>query len=293
MAAARTTTSIEAKRTEEKIMATNELTSRGSSLWLNEWWRPFLWITLTPIVTVPVSAIVFGALIRQPEEVGFPPNNPQSQIDLFQGGSCDSFLSSPCYEYAEAVPTLLAFALPGLLNLAPIAWVLSKNIRVKVAALVALLLGALRLAIPVLVLMLGYETVANSEGTSYFRWDTLDFIFPSEPTFPIWVLGALAWVGCLVAWAMFGGVISVLGRAAGRGVACRIGWTVLGVIAGVCLFLGGGCLLLVVTWLSIGGEVSDVLADSVLVSVAIASVGAAALWFLYRRGHQEAARHVP
>ena len=173
------------------------------SSWLDDWWRPFIWIILTPIVTVPVSAIIFSALIRQPEEAGFPPNNPQSQIDLFQGGSCDSFLSSPCYEYAETGPALLAFAWPGLLNLAPVVWVLSKNTKAKAAGLVALLLGALRFAIPLLVLMFGYKTVTNPEGTSYFRWDTLDFILPSEPTFAIWLLGALAWFGSLLVWAAF------------------------------------------------------------------------------------------
>jgi len=173
------------------------------SSWLDDWWRPFLWIILTPIVTVPVSAVIFSALIRQPQEAGFPPNNPQSLIDLFQGGSCDSFLSTPCYEYAEVGPTLLAFFLPGLLNLAPIAWVFSASMRVKAAALTALTLGGIRLAIPILVLTLGYERVTNAADTSYFRWDTLDFIAPSGPTFEIWLLGAVAWLVTVVVWLMF------------------------------------------------------------------------------------------
>jgi hypothetical protein len=255
-------------------MARNELTSRASSSWLNEWWHPFLWITLTPAVTVPVSAFVFGTLIRQPEEVGFPPNNPQSQIDIFQGGSCDSFLSSPCHEYAEAVPALLAFAVPGLLNLAPIAWVLSKSIRVKVAALVALLLGALRSAIPVLVLMFGYETVANSEGTSYFRWDTLDFIVPSEPTFSIWVLGALAWFGSLLVWAVF----RVLTRGPEKADIASVLLSIAGVL---CLGLGLR-VLTTLEYLYIG------------LPFVIVGAGALRLAFLgFKSGCPEEARHVP
>ena len=184
-------------------MATGNLTSSSRFSWLNDWSMPFRWIILAPIVTVPLSAIAFAALIRQPEEIGLPPNRPESQIGLFQGGSCDSFLSTPCYDYAEVVPALLAFALPGLLNLAPLAWTLSGSLRARIAGLTAGLLGALRLAIPALVLMFGYERVTSPEGTSYFRWDTLDFIVPSEPTFPIWFFGALAWLGTLLVWASF------------------------------------------------------------------------------------------
>ncbi len=255
-------------------MATNEPTSMRSSSWLNRWWLPFLWITLMPIVSVPISAIVFGALIRQPEEASFPPNNPQSQIDLFQGGSCDSFLSTPCYEYAEAVPALLAFALPGFLNLVPIAWVLSRNLEVRGAALAAFLLGSLRFAIPVLVLTFGYETVANSEGTQYFRWDTLDFIVPSEPIFSIWVLGALAWFGSLLVWAVF----RVLTR---RPAKAGIASVFLGIAGVLCLGLG----LRALTTLG-----------HLYIGLPFVIVGAGALRFAFlgfKSACREEARHVP
>jgi len=175
-----------------------ESTAEGSWPW-DDWLLAFVWILITPIVTVPVTAAVFDGLIRQPEEIGLPPNDSGFGAGLFEGGGCNSLLGPTCYEYAEFSPTLLAFILPGLVNLLPVLWMLSSRPRARLAGVVAGLLGGIRSAIPILVLTLGYERVTNVAGTSYFRWDTLDFIVPSEPTFGIWMLGAFAWLGCLIA----------------------------------------------------------------------------------------------
>ncbi len=50
-------------------METTELTSRASPSWLNKWSMPFLWIILTPIVTVPLSAALFLLLAGYQEAI--------------------------------------------------------------------------------------------------------------------------------------------------------------------------------------------------------------------------------
>ncbi len=127
-------------------MATNELTSVGSPSWLNKWWMPFLWIILTPIVTVPVSAVLFDTLAgyQTPAEIGLP--------DPAGTDGCDGWFC-PTYQYSEVAPTIVAFVLPGLLNLVSFLWVSSTRPRVRAAGIVAGLLGIVRFSIPVIVLI--------------------------------------------------------------------------------------------------------------------------------------------
>jgi hypothetical protein len=180
---------------KEDIMATQELTSRGWSSWLDQWWHPFLWITLTPIVTVPLSYILFELLagVHEPQEVRLP--------------DCEGcwFVT---YEYSEVVPTAIAFTLPRLLNLAPLVWILSPDHRARSAGVVAGMLGALRLSIPLVVLMLSFDRVTNPDGMSYFHfkqgWAPSPYLV--SPYLEVWFFGFLAWLGSLVVWALFGRV---------------------------------------------------------------------------------------
>jgi len=188
-------------------MATTELTSRASSSWLNKWWMPFLWIILTPIVTVPLSDILFDVLAgyHGPADVGLPPNPPRCPSlgeALFGGLDPDC---GPQLRYSEVGPTIIAFVLPGLLNLAPFLWVSSKRPRVRAAGIVAGLLGAVRLALPPTVLMLAVDRV-SSDGGSYFEYVLGEFSFSFSPFIFVWPLGFLAWAGSLLVWAVFWGV---------------------------------------------------------------------------------------
>ncbi len=178
-------------------MATNELTSVDSPSWLNKWWRPFLWIILTPIVTVPLSTILFSVLAgyHEPQEVGLPSKAVPGWL-----------FGEPTYpyEYFELVPTVVAFTLPGLLNLVPLLWALSTKSKVRIAGIVAGLLGLLRLSIPPIVLMLGFDRVTNAAGTSYFEYDASWTLGYPTPHSEIWFFGVLAWLGTLLVWAVFG-----------------------------------------------------------------------------------------
>ncbi|MEE9208706.1 MAG: hypothetical protein V3U67_10135 [Gemmatimonadota bacterium] len=173
-------------------MVTTELTSRASSSWLNHWSMPFWWIILAPIVTVPLSAILFSTLAgyHSPAEVGLPDRSGAWFIEA--------------NAYSEVVPTLIAFTLPGLLNLAPFIWTLSAKPRVRMAGALAGLLGLVRLGIPLAVLMLGFDRLTNASGTSYFDFVTEGFVlFRGEPHDVIWFFGALVWLGTLLMWASF------------------------------------------------------------------------------------------
>ncbi len=171
-------------------MATTELTSRASLSWLNEWWEPFLWITVIPVITVPISAILFSALAGYHEgpDVGLPADRAPGWFGTLQ--------------YSEAVPTAIVFTLPGLLNLVPLMWIFSNQSRARIAGLTAGLLGALRLAIPALVLTFGYERVTNPDGVPYFKFVTGFGL--SDPYVGVWFFGALAWLVTLLVWAVFG-----------------------------------------------------------------------------------------
>ncbi len=177
-------------------MATNELTSVDSPSWLNKWSMPFWWITLTPIVTVLLSTILFSALAgyQTPAEVGLPDPAAGCDRDSWFGGFC------PTYEYSEVAPTIFAFVLPGLLNLLPFLWVSSTRPRVLAAGIVAGLLGVLRFSIPVVVLMLSFDRVTAPGGTTYFEFaGWINF----SPHGDIWFFGFLAWLGSLLVWASF------------------------------------------------------------------------------------------
>ncbi len=180
-------------------MATSELASVDSPSWLNDWWWPFAWITLTPIVTVPLSAILFSTLAgyHSPGEAGLP---DRSEHGWF--GST--------HEYAEVLPTLIAFVLPGLLNLVSFLWVSSTRPRVRAAGIVAGLLGIVRVSIPVIVLMLSFDRYANASGTSYFDFVTEGFmVFAPAPHLELWFFGALAWLGTLLVWALFAVILCI------------------------------------------------------------------------------------
>ncbi len=182
-------------------MATNELTSVDSPSWLNKWSMPFWWIILTPIVTVPLSAILFSVLAgyHEPQEVSLPPNPPPCPfLNGFFGDPVPD--CGPRFRYSEVGPTIIAFVLPGLLNLVPFLWVSSTRPSVLVAGTVAGLLGLLRLALPPTVLMLALDRV-SSDGGSYFEY-TLGW-FDESPFFLVWFYAALAWLGSLLVWASF------------------------------------------------------------------------------------------
>ncbi len=93
------------------------------------WYKPFLWILLIPIVTVPLTGF-----LAEPVE--------------FHSGLC-SVTPSFFGAYATCSPGVLLLLLsPGLLNLVPLWWLRSTQPKLRAAGLWATVLGALRLIVP-------------------------------------------------------------------------------------------------------------------------------------------------
>ena len=171
---------------------------------LNKWWIPFVWIMLTPIVTLPLSVLLSPSAHYGPE-LGLPDEPPDTIAGFCPEGddpfgSCIPNFLAPYYEYYEVTPIVMAFALPGLLNLAPFAWATSGKRRVRAAGIVAGLLGLLRLSIPVAVLM-SLNRLTSDDGGSYLQFEATLF---SALHFGVWTLGFMAWVGSSLVFVAFG-----------------------------------------------------------------------------------------
>jgi hypothetical protein len=166
---------------------------------------PFWWIILTPIVTVPVSAVLFDTLAgyQTPAEVGLPDPAAGCDRDSWFGGFCST------YRYSEVAPTIFAFVLPGLLNLVSFLWVCSTRPRVLAAGIVAGLLGIVRFSIPVIVLMLSFDRVTAPDGTTYFDFGGGWINF--SPVDEVWSAGTVAWLATLIVRALFGSVWALFG----------------------------------------------------------------------------------
>ena len=173
------------------------------SRWLADWWRPLFWIMLTPLITVPVSAIAIAALSREAEEVGLSKKAVPSWDMLWD---VPPGWTPQYYHYAEVVPTFLAFTLPGLINLAPFLWVFSTEPRAKVAGLLAGFLGVWRVAAPAMVLASGtYDKVTSNSGTFFELRD-------GQPHEEVWLAGSLVWLVSVMAFAAYARALSVLSR---------------------------------------------------------------------------------
>ena len=162
--------------------------------WLDDWTLPFKWIVLTPLVTLPVSAALFeGFVIRSPAEAGLPVREP----------GCEWWCSD--YRYGEVTPTVLAFAVPGLINLLPVVvWGHSTKPRVRQAATIAGLLGLLRLSAPLILMGFVFDTHSSIDLKTYFALPAGAFGGPPAPYAELWSLGFVAWLVSLVAWWIFG-----------------------------------------------------------------------------------------
>ena len=169
---------------------------RSRLSWLDRWWLPFLWIMLTPLITVPVSRALVEAGLREGTEVGLPTEN----------------MFGTQFKYGSVLATLVWFTLPGTLNLAPWAWAFSSTARVSAAGCVAGLLGLFRLALPTLVLMSETDRLTGTGGSSYFAFARGGVFDADAPYDDAWVLGGFAWLGSLLYWGIFAVVIRGKGR---------------------------------------------------------------------------------
>jgi len=138
-----------------------------------------LWIVLAPIVTVPSTWALTTFII------GTNACNPIVEPFTFLGPS----------GYSCQVGPLLTALAPGLLNLAPILWLRSRNPKTRVAAITATTLGVVRLAFPALamVVIAGDHSVSASSlgalpcngGCTYVLSSWLLPAFPNSGTYLI------------------------------------------------------------------------------------------------------------
>lgn len=129
------------------------------------WYKPFLWILLIPILTVPLTWFLRDAV-------------------LYHSGLCSV---TPSFFGAYATCSTGAYLLilsPGLLNLLPLWWLRSSHRKLKVAALWATVLGALRLIVPAAAVIASPDGNQVSGGGLYG---------PSEFQLAIFAISLLLW----------------------------------------------------------------------------------------------------
>ena len=157
-------------------------------------YAPFLWLALTPLITVPLSAVLYRYHVFAPghdgctdwfeKPTGFTDESPKT-LPFFPFYDCGD-------QPLDAI--ILAFTVPGLLNLVPFLWaVLSPLPITRLAGIVAGTLGILRLALPAVLLELN-------------NYDTYDGSFLKGAA-ALYLLGALAWLGCLLVWGAFASLV--------------------------------------------------------------------------------------
>jgi len=125
---------------------------------------PLLWIVLTPIATIPLTMLATGSLL--------PSSGPfNTYDDVLAAAAADhlcqvTISGGNIFGQVGAQATcsdrlVLAALAPGLLNLLPVVWLLSRNPETQLAAALASILGAARFIIP----MAAVLTVAPSPGS--------------------------------------------------------------------------------------------------------------------------------
>ena len=100
---------------------------------------PFRWITVTPIVTLPLSAFLvyqFGGE-HDPAELGLPPGELCHLVGV----------PKRCFVYYDFWRTALLFLLPGSINLLALLWVFSGHSYLRLAAVCAFVVGLLRVSV--------------------------------------------------------------------------------------------------------------------------------------------------
>jgi hypothetical protein len=158
--------------------------------WLSSWARPFLWLLLSPIATVSLGLVFSAGLKRSPDDLGLPTSDCEGDPDCIVW----SYFFPMDRHYYEFVPTLLAFTLPGLLNLVPFWWAVSgTTTRARLAGWLAGLLGVGRFLVPTVVI-LTMRRVTAPDGKTYLEVPFLD------PYLSVYFTSGLAWTVCLLAF---------------------------------------------------------------------------------------------
>ena len=166
---------------------------------------PFLWLVLSPLVTAPLSVLLLYTLADELDarSLGLPTTRMEANL---QG----------TLYYYDFWPTWLLLTLPGVVNLLVVVWFLHPNGYVKAAAGTALLMGAVRTFIVLLIFLATSQTdVITHNGGLLLRValeakGLLSDLGGHAPgfakmrlLFTLWLTGSYAWVACLALWPLF------------------------------------------------------------------------------------------
>lgn len=142
-------------------------------------WAPFVWLVLIPVLTVPLTVVLAGQILQS------------SQCTITFVGS----FAEPERALCPDRPVLMSL-LPGLLDLGPFAWlVLPGDDIMRRNAVVAGSLGALRLLVPVLGILLTGPSPGRTVLVS-----GLVFVYPNSDFLPVVGISVLLWIISVVTW---------------------------------------------------------------------------------------------
>ncbi len=167
---------------------------------------PFVWITITPVVTVPLSALLLYTLGG--EHTASALGLPAGELCRFEG-----HIAQKCFYYFDFWRTWLLFAIPGVVvNLGVVLWLLNRSGYVRVAAVTTLLLGLVRsLVIPMAAVAVSQFDVVTDAGLwlrveIVARGVIVDIESPStnlairQLLIAAWAGGAVMWVLTVAVW---------------------------------------------------------------------------------------------
>lgn len=168
---------------------------------------PLAWLVLTPLVTVPATSIVtgmltpaFGGRYETLEALqAAAAANPYCAVQISFGSGAILGLVDAHAVCADGY--VVAALSPGLLNLVPLLWLLSKASNVRRAAIVASVLGGLRLFLPVIAVLAmtppsDYGTVGRGFTVIAVGWPSS---YPNDWN-AIPLVSAALWVATVVAY---------------------------------------------------------------------------------------------
>ncbi|HJP41715.1 MAG TPA: hypothetical protein QGF35_08425 [Dehalococcoidia bacterium] len=156
---------------------------------------PFLWITLAPLLTVPSSALLIFLFVGEHEAaaLGLPPG----EECRFTG------VAKKCFSYYEFWRVWILFAVPGLLNIAVFAWLLSRSPYVRAAAVVAGTLGLVRVITPMAGILISQFALVD-HGELYLRVQTGIGEHPTtQLLYAVCVTGLVPWAASVGVWWYF------------------------------------------------------------------------------------------
>ena len=143
----------------------------GSWEFVHRWYMPFLWLTLSSLVGVPVALYLQNGM----------PMHPGAELELAYGSSWvlrDDFLA-----------TIVVYGL----NLGAAIWLFNADGSTRWAAFWATILGVTKIVMPIALSTMADVTLAADRH--YVDWNTLRVV--------IWFQDAQLFVLGLMAWAVF------------------------------------------------------------------------------------------